>query len=91
MITYCYAEPSNAVMHETAHAGAAYAVTHIVETVCVKSTSDKNKLVCTIVGMVAANVANVAYKANENFPNDTKRAILSGLTGSALAGIVINF
>ena len=91
MITYCFAEPSsNTSLHIAAHFGAAYALTHITEVSCVKLLNE-DKLTCTIIGMGLANVANGIYKANQDFPNDTKRALIFGAIGSILAGVVINW
>jgi len=87
----CYADTNDTLLHDTAHVGGTYVITHISEVVCTKVTSDKHKVACTVTGMILANAVNVAYKANEHFPSDTNRSIGAGLVGSSLAGIVINW
>lgn len=85
----CYANTRDNLMHETAHFGGAYAITDITNVVCNKATKRQHKVACVVTGIVAANVANIAYKATESFPDDTKRSLISGALGSATAGFVI--
>lgn len=87
-ISKVHAETSDAELHDAAHAGATYAITHVGEVTCTHLTSH-SKLVCTIVSASIANLINVGYKASESFPSDTKRAIVAGVIGSGVAGIVI--
>ena len=85
----CYADTGDNLMHETAHFGGAYAITDITNMVCNKATKSQHKVACVITGIAAANIANIAYKATESFPDDTKRSLISGALGSATAGFVI--
>lgn len=86
---HCYANGSDDLLHETAHFGAVYAITHATDVMCKKVVGTKHKWSCALVGASLANIANVAYKANEGFPKDTERSLISGAAGSGLALIVI--
>ena len=90
MITTCNAEAlRDNLFHITAHFGGTYVITHATKVVCTKTLSNKHKLACTIAGVLISNGINIAYKAQEKFPNDTKRAIFAGQAGSALAAFMI--
>lgn len=77
-------------LHIAAHAGITYIITDVTEKVCVKIAGDKNKVACTITGVVLANGINVMYKASENYPDDTTRALSAGVVGSGLAATIIS-
>lgn len=79
---------SEDLMHGAAHFGATYAMTHIGEVVCKKVTK-QSKLACTIESALIANAINVGRKAYQGFPNDTNRAVVTGLAGSVTAGLII--
>jgi len=72
-------------LHIAAHAGVTYAITHGTEVVCKKVIGKEYKLTCALTGVVLANTINIGRKALQDFPNDTNRAILSGMAGSGLA------
>ena len=86
---YSYAINSDDVLHGTAHFGATYVITHTTDVACKRIRGKGHGFSCAVIGVVAANVANVAYKASQAFPNDTNRAIISGAAGSAFAVTVI--
>lgn len=77
------------MLHVAAHAGMTYAITHGTEVVCKKIAGSNKKLMCTIVGVVLAQSVNIAYKAGQDFPNDTKRALSAGAAGSGAAALMI--
>lgn len=88
--TSVYAINGDDVLHETAHFGGTYMVTHGTEVVCKKLIGKEHKVACTIAGAVISQGLNVAYKAQENFPSDTKRSLLSGAAGTAAAVLMIS-
>lgn len=88
-ISYTYALSQDDEMHIAAHVGVTYIVTHGSEVICTKAIGKENKVTCTILGFTAANVINISRKVSQGMPNDSKRAIASGLLGSGLAVIVI--
>lgn len=77
------------MLHVAAHAGTTYAITHATQVVCKKFLGNHKKLACTIIGVVLAQTANIAYKAGQDFPNDSKRALSAGAAGSGAAVIMI--
>lgn len=85
------ADDGENIMHISAHFGACYVITHVTEVVCTKVAGTKHKIACTIGGVLLANTINIVRKANQEFPNDTKRAVTSGAAGSLAAVIMINF
>jgi len=86
----CYADTTqDNLMHITAHLGGAYAITDVTELACERINSPSDKTLCTVVGVAVSTAANVAYKASEGFPSDTKRSLISGGVGSLLSAGVI--
>lgn len=90
MITNCYADLTETedAVHSVAHFGATYALTHIGEVVC-KKTTGQSKLACTVESALIANAINVGRKAAQGFPDDTQRASIAGGLGSLGAALVI--
>ena len=90
---FAIADEQDTALHVTAHFGGVYALTDISAVTCNKLTQNKHRDACTITGMIIGNAANAGYKAHQDFPNDTKRALISGALGSAAAGLMlrINF
>jgi hypothetical protein len=84
-----FAISSDSALHITAHFGGVYALTDISGTLCDKLTKGEHKTGCIVTGMAIGNIANFAYKANQQFPNDTKRALISGGLGSVFAATML--
>lgn len=84
-------KPEN--VHAIAHAGIAYVITHGGQVICTEIAGKEHKLTCTIVAVVAANAANIAHEALQDFKSAPERGIVSGAIGSGLAltFIVIDF
>lgn len=85
-----YAVTQEDSLHIMAHFGATYIITHVTEVTCVHLTSKKQKLACTLVGAGLANGINIGRKIRQGVPSDTQRAVVSGIAGSLVAGIVIS-
>lgn len=86
----CYAETAQTnLMHVSAHLGGAYVITDVTELTCERIGDSSNRTLCTVIGVSLSTAANVAYKASENFPKDTKRSLISGGIGSLLSATVI--
>lgn len=86
----CFAINQDDLLHGAAHFGGEYVVTHVGEVICTKAVGKEHKLSCSIVSAIVATAANVGYKASQKFPNDTNRAVISGLLGAGLAITIIN-
>ena len=89
----CYALDASTeedLLHGAAHFGATYVITHTTEVTCKKVIGKEHKLACTLAGITLANAVNIARKAKQGYPSDTKRAVVSGLAGSLAAGLVIS-
>lgn len=85
-----FAVDGDDLLHSTAHFGATYVITDVTEVICRKLAGKEHKTICTIVGAGTASAINVAYKARQGFPSDTKRALLSGFAGTLTAALVIH-